>query len=408
MFDCRNRPLLVVLAPGARRRSDDDHRLARRGAEGGAARLGLLDLRHHRPPPRREFGLRRVGRPGVLRRRPIGEGRQQREGEEDGRSSESHRRASGGMAAVDRAIPAIIQERFAESPLTPSPSRLHDGGDQSSRSIGKPVEFRRGPAAVSRERFLLDRIGHCPARVGWEGPRRSKARRARRPGRDEHLMMSGPDPIGLERHQPGSPSRVRRVEGLRRSEQGELVDAAHPSRRPGFALRPDPSASIHPEVASPESGSAPGDPSRRVRPSPRDPDPHDRRHRDPGAGRRRPPASPRAFRARPGPATPNDLLSPEALDRFVAEDDLAHCRGPWSSGSWEAGPTFRRRLRTALAANAGPGGSPSSPCPARQGLDPELTSLCHAPLPLVTQVLEYFTQWRRRTIPCINLLRFLS
>ena len=38
--------------------------------------------------------------------------------------------------------------------------------------------------------------------------------------------------------------------------------------------------------------------------------------------------------------------------------------------------------------------------------DPELTALCHAPLPLVTQVVEYFTQGGVPTL--VNLLRCLS
>ena len=44
--------------------------------------------------------------------------------------------------------------------------------------------------------------------------------------------------------------------------------------------------------------------------------------------------------------------------------------------------------------------------PGEQGLDPELTSLCHAPLPVVTQVLEYFTQGGVANL--VNLLRCLS
>src|SRR5262249_21772193 len=39
-------------------------------------------------------------------------------------------------------------------------------------------------------------------------------------------------------------------------------------------------------------------------------------------------------------------------------------------------------------------------------LDPELTALCHAPLPLVTQVLEYFTHGGVPNL--VNLLRCLS
>ena len=44
--------------------------------------------------------------------------------------------------------------------------------------------------------------------------------------------------------------------------------------------------------------------------------------------------------------------------------------------------------------------------PGEQALDPELTALCHAPLPLVTQALEYFTQGGVANLT--NLLRCLS
>ncbi len=44
--------------------------------------------------------------------------------------------------------------------------------------------------------------------------------------------------------------------------------------------------------------------------------------------------------------------------------------------------------------------------PGEQGLDPELTALCHAPLPLVTQALEYFTQGGVPNL--VNLLLCLS
>ena len=44
--------------------------------------------------------------------------------------------------------------------------------------------------------------------------------------------------------------------------------------------------------------------------------------------------------------------------------------------------------------------------PGEQALDPELTALCHAPLPLVTQVLEYFTHGGVPNL--VNLLRCLS
>src|SRR5205807_1513860 len=44
--------------------------------------------------------------------------------------------------------------------------------------------------------------------------------------------------------------------------------------------------------------------------------------------------------------------------------------------------------------------------PGEQALDPELTALCHAPLPLVTQVLEYVTQGGVPNF--VNLLKCLS
>src|SRR5206468_11043779 len=99
----------------------------------------------------------------------------------------------------------------------------------------------------------------------------------------------------------------------------------------------------------------------------------------------------------------NDLLSPEALDRFV-EDDLTQARAvvvrvlggrAYFADGFERLSTECRARGIALIA-----------LPGEQGLDPELTALCHAPLPLVPQVLEYFTQGGVANL--VNLLRCLS
>jgi cobaltochelatase CobN len=85
----------------------------------------------------------------------------------------------------------------------------------------------------------------------------------------------------------------------------------------------------------------------------------------------------------------NELLSPEALERFV-RDDLPGARAlivrvlggrPYFADGFER-----------LARECRDRGIAFLALPGEQALDPELTALCHAPLPLVTQVLEYFTQ----------------
>ena len=99
----------------------------------------------------------------------------------------------------------------------------------------------------------------------------------------------------------------------------------------------------------------------------------------------------------------NDLLVAGALDRFIAEA-LPAARAlvvrvlggrPYFSEGFE-------RLSRECRAR----GIPFVALPGEQALDPELTSLCHAPLPLVTQVLEYFTQGGVPNL--VNLLRCLS
>ena len=100
----------------------------------------------------------------------------------------------------------------------------------------------------------------------------------------------------------------------------------------------------------------------------------------------------------------NELQQPAALDRFVAEDLPRAERGDRPR---PGGPALLRRgVRAALARVPGAGHRRSSRSPGEQALDPELTSLCHAPLPLVTQVLEYFTQGGVPNL--VNLLRCLS
>ncbi|MDR3634582.1 MAG: hypothetical protein P4L84_12315, partial [Isosphaeraceae bacterium] len=85
----------------------------------------------------------------------------------------------------------------------------------------------------------------------------------------------------------------------------------------------------------------------------------------------------------------NELHAAAALDRFIAED-LPRVRAlvvrvlggrPYFADGFER---LARECRTR--------GVPFFALPGEQALDPELTALCHAPLPLVTQVLEYFTQ----------------
>ncbi len=85
----------------------------------------------------------------------------------------------------------------------------------------------------------------------------------------------------------------------------------------------------------------------------------------------------------------NDLVVPEALDRFIAEG-LETARAVIVrvlGGRAYFAEGFERLSKECKAR-----GIAFIAIPGEQGLDPELTSLCHAPLPLVTQVLEYFTQ----------------
>jgi cobaltochelatase CobN len=99
----------------------------------------------------------------------------------------------------------------------------------------------------------------------------------------------------------------------------------------------------------------------------------------------------------------NDLLSTEALDRFIKEGlegaravvvRVLGGRAYFAEGFERISQECRSRGIAFIA------------IPGEQGLDPELTSLCHAPLPLVTQVLEYFTQGGVANL--VNLLRCLS
>ena len=99
----------------------------------------------------------------------------------------------------------------------------------------------------------------------------------------------------------------------------------------------------------------------------------------------------------------NELQSADALDRFV-RDDLPQARAlivrvlggrPYFADGFERLSRECRARGIAFIA-----------LPGEQGLDPELTALCHAPLPLVTQVLEYFTQGGVPNL--VNLLRCLS
>ncbi len=99
----------------------------------------------------------------------------------------------------------------------------------------------------------------------------------------------------------------------------------------------------------------------------------------------------------------NDLVAPGALDRFLA-DELPGCRalilrvlggkGYFAEGYERLSAACRERGIAFFA------------LPGEQALDPELTALCHAPLPLVTQVLEYFAQGG--VVNLVNLLRCLS
>jgi len=99
----------------------------------------------------------------------------------------------------------------------------------------------------------------------------------------------------------------------------------------------------------------------------------------------------------------NDLLPADALDRCIAED-LAEARAVVIrvlGGRAYFADGFERLSRECRSR-----GIAFIALPGEQGLDPELTALCHAPLPLVTQILEYFTQGGVANL--VNLLRCLS
>ncbi|HEV3121521.1 MAG TPA: cobaltochelatase subunit CobN, partial [Isosphaeraceae bacterium] len=99
----------------------------------------------------------------------------------------------------------------------------------------------------------------------------------------------------------------------------------------------------------------------------------------------------------------NELLDKAALDRFVAED-LPGARAlvvrvlgglPYFAEGFERLARACRAQQVAYFA-----------LPGEQSLAPELTALCNAPLPLVSQVLEYFTHGGAPNL--VNLLRCLS
>jgi cobaltochelatase CobN len=99
----------------------------------------------------------------------------------------------------------------------------------------------------------------------------------------------------------------------------------------------------------------------------------------------------------------NELQATQALDRFVTEE-LPEARAVVIrvlGGRPYFADGFERLSRECRAR-----GIAFFALPGEQGLDPELTALCHAPLPLVTQVLEYFTQGGVPNL--VNLLRCLS
>jgi cobaltochelatase CobN len=99
----------------------------------------------------------------------------------------------------------------------------------------------------------------------------------------------------------------------------------------------------------------------------------------------------------------NELISTAAMDRFIA-DELPACRAlvvRVLGGRAYFADGFER-----LALECKARGIAFLALPGEQGLDPELTALCHAPLPLVTQVLEYFTHGGVANLT--NLLRCLS
>ncbi|MBV8075380.1 MAG: cobaltochelatase subunit CobN, partial [Planctomycetaceae bacterium] len=99
----------------------------------------------------------------------------------------------------------------------------------------------------------------------------------------------------------------------------------------------------------------------------------------------------------------NELLPAGALERFVV-DDLPRARAVIVrvlGGRPYFAEGFERLSRECRAR-----GVAFFALPGEQALDPELTALCHAPLPLVTQVLEYFTHGGVPNL--VNLLRCLS
>ncbi len=106
-----------------------------------------------------------------------------------------------------------------------------------------------------------------------------------------------------------------------------------------------------------------------------------------------------AVRAR----NPNDLVSAAALDRFITQD-LRGARAVVVRVL--GGRAYFAEGYERLARECRTRGIAFIALPGEQGLDPELTALCHAPLPLVTQALEYFTHGGAPNF--VNLLRCLS
>ncbi len=100
---------------------------------------------------------------------------------------------------------------------------------------------------------------------------------------------------------------------------------------------------------------------------------------------------------------PNDLLKPEALDRFVAEI-LPKTRGLIVRVL--GGLAYFQEGYERLARECRTRGIPFFALPGESSLSPELAALCHAPLPLVTQVLEYLT--RGGVANTVNMLICLS
>jgi cobaltochelatase CobN len=99
----------------------------------------------------------------------------------------------------------------------------------------------------------------------------------------------------------------------------------------------------------------------------------------------------------------NELQAAAALDRFIS-GELPGLRAlivRVLGGRPYFAEGFERLARECRAR-----GIAFFALPGEQGLDPELTALCHAPLPLVTQVLEYFTQGGVANL--VQMLRCLS